>query len=61
MSSEFFEEEKNKSSKVGDYKDVKIDYSMPDLSNDPFLIRKAEAAAKMLDRYGVPEALLQRK
>jgi hypothetical protein len=28
---------------------------LPDLSNDPFFVKKAESAKKLLDQYGPPK------
>lgn len=29
--------------------------NLPDLSNDPFFVKKAESAKKLLDQYGTPK------
>ena len=42
----------------------KFDVDMPDLSNDPYVIKKAEAARKSLEKTGIPkelEELLKRR
>ena len=29
--------------------------NLPDLSNDPFFVKKAESAKKLLEQYGTPK------
>lgn len=38
---------------------VTIDNSLPDLSNHPVVLKKAEAARKFLEEHPVPEHLLK--
>lgn len=38
---------------------VVIDKSMRDYSNEPFFIKKADAAKKFIDQYGLPKQLLK--
>lgn len=37
-----------------------IDNSLPDLSNHPVVLKKAEAARKFLEKHPIPEHLLKR-
>jgi hypothetical protein len=34
-----------------------IDDDMPDLSNDPYFVEKAEKSREMLIKYGVPKSM----
>jgi hypothetical protein len=38
---------------------VVIDTSMRDYSNEPFFIKKADSAKKLIDKYGLPKQLLK--
>jgi hypothetical protein len=38
---------------------VAIDTSMRDYSNEPFFIKKADSAKKLIDKYGLPKQLLK--
>ncbi|MCE7058692.1 hypothetical protein [Dyadobacter sp. CY343] len=40
---------------------ITIDNSLPDLSNHPVVLRKAEEARKFLEEHPVPEHLLKRR
>ncbi|HWK04982.1 MAG TPA: hypothetical protein VNS58_15175 [Puia sp.] len=37
----------------------KINYNMRDYSNDPFVIRKGEAAQRRLEKVGFPKEVLE--
>jgi hypothetical protein len=52
---------KDPKSKNSKYKiSVRIDNSIPDLSNDPFVMSKKEKAEKLLSKYPVPESFLHK-
>ena len=36
-------------------KPAKVNYEIPDFSNEPFFIKKAEEARKTLAKYGLPK------
>jgi hypothetical protein len=38
---------------------VVINPSMRDYSNEPFFIKKADSAKKLIDQYGLPKQLLK--
>jgi hypothetical protein len=46
---------KTSSKKMG----VVINTSMRDYSNEPFFIKKADSAKKLIDKYGLPKQLLK--
>ncbi|MCF0053928.1 hypothetical protein LXM25_27890 [Dyadobacter sp. LJ53] len=39
---------------------ITVDNALPDLSHHPVVLRKAEAARKILEKHPVPEHLLER-
>lgn len=40
-------------------KGVTVNPEMKDYSNEPYFIKKAEEAKKVMDRYGLPKELLK--
>lgn len=42
-------------------KKIVVDKTMKDYSNDPFFIKKREAALKLLEKSGLPDSFAKKK